>query len=153
MTWYEDGSKRTMNFLLLGDWRSGIGLVQEALNQHELVMCHRNTFHPNHEKREQEYNDYFGMPETDALNYYLEDSTSVNGYIWHHLFGVANYGERCVGVTVPYSVAAASDLWEHIVEWGTSVCVIHVTRNPVAVYISQKQFQRFGKSVAHNQID
>lgn len=145
MSWYTDNTDCTMNFAIIGDFRSGIGIVQEVLAQHEMIACHRDNFHPHSSARQKAHGDYFGYASESVIEWFEPDDISANSYLKQKIFNKPCNGERAVGIVIPYQVCETFELWEHLKEWDKEVCVIHVTRNPVACFVAAAQAEKYGE--------
>jgi hypothetical protein len=135
-----------LNFMVIGEVRSGASIVQTSLNRLPEVVCHGDLMHPDDVVRRQTHEDYFGaavisdrLPEWCKLG-------EVNPYRYLNdiVFDNPKKSEKAIGIRLDYDTVDAYDLYEMINErWREGdFCVIHVRRNPIACYVSLIQAKR-----------
>ncbi len=143
-----DNDPKFWNFVLTGEVRCGAGVVLTSINNRVGAICHADLFHPLKATRQVAHEAYYG-PSSEPVRipeYYVEGVTSPWQYINHTILTTAKNGESAVGFHILYEMMRKLelyDLFEHKEREG-GFGVIHVTRNPVACFISLKQAQSSG---------
>lgn len=136
-----------LNYVLTGDVRSGIRVVQSSLCNRHGAVCHANLFHEKEAIRKEAHEDYFGEPKCPERPEYFEPGkVSPWQYINHHVLDNPQKGEKAVGLALLYPTVKEwelFELFEHRCREG-DFCVVHVVRNPAACFISLRQAQRTG---------
>ena len=95
----------TLNFILLGDERSGASVVQSTVNQVTDAVCHLDLFHPAEDVRRASHERYFGPTlEPKRSPAWFTSETNPRRYLSNKVFDNPQDGERVIGVRVPYSV-------------------------------------------------
>lgn len=136
-----------LNFVVVGQVRSGSAIVQGTLDKMREAVCHNNLFHISPEVRRQAHESYFGpAPAPDLPTWYVKGETNPFRYLKGHVFDQNLRDERVVGVRLTYDEVddfQFYDLLHDLCQEG-DFAVIHVHRNPVACYVSQQQAQESG---------
>lgn len=149
---------KLVNYVLVGDVRSGASVLASCLNNRREAVCHLGLFHADPNVRRQQHEKYFGIEET-VLKPGIQTPWFTDGQTnpWHYLNNVIldnpMRGENAVGVHIDYPTVRKWELFElfqHRCNEG-DFCVVHVVRNPVACFISLKQAERSGLWVRGNE--
>lgn len=138
-------SGRVLNFAVIGNRGSGLGLVHRLLARHPQVVCHRDLFHPQLDVRREAYERYFGeqpADDTGAFGWYSPVEISAHHFLSHRVFDRAERQERAVGLLLPYSICQHHTLWDFFKSWSSRLCFVHVTRNPIACFVASRQLQQ-----------
>lgn len=141
---------RVLNYVVVGEVRSGSRVVQSTLNNRpgHVAVCHGDLFHPDEKVRRASHEEYFGpsrwprhLPE-----WFQEGVTSPWQYINHVILDRPLRGERAVGFRVLYPDVRRLELWELFESRYREgdFCLVVVLRNPVACLVSLKQAERSG---------
>lgn len=149
-----------LNFVVAGDHRSGVSVVQSALNHTPGVVCHGDLlfdeygdFEAQEAVRRQAHEDYFGRPVDPVAAVKAPEWFSAKyefpnpcRYLTDQVFDNPREGEDHVGVRLLYPQLARFDLYDYLEERYREgdFCLVHVLRNPVACLVSLKQAQRSG---------
>lgn len=141
MAWYNDGVPETLNFMLVGNYHSGYGLLQASLMAHPQIVCHGEVFHSDDAVRRSEHEQYFGISNGKFSDHFVPTTLSAEQYLNNKIFDNTLHEERAVGVKVPYEALRSYDLWDYVDQKSRSgdFCVVHVRRNPVACFIARQQ--------------
>lgn len=138
------------NFALVGDARSGVGVVRDTLNNRRDVVCHAELLSADAAARRAAHEAYFGpTPEADtskAPPWFEEGVKSPIQYLTHDVFPRPRRGEVSVGCAVPFDDVRRLELYdvfEHLYAAGGFSLVL-ATRNPVAAFVSLRQAERSG---------
>lgn len=137
---------RLLNFIVIGDIRSGTGVVQSSLCNHPGVICHGEIMHHDEQVRKLAHENYFGLSKSSERipEWFVEDLISPWQYINHTILDNPQHGESAVGFRLLYQEVhkwELYDLFETRCREG-DFCIIHITRNPIACFVSLKQAQR-----------
>lgn len=137
----------TLNFILTGQIRSGTSIVQGAINNANGAVCHANLLHPDASLRRACHEDYFGAEPDGAVAWFepIVTGCSAPHYLSHSVFDQPRCGERAIGVRLPYPQLRDLDLYDYLRERyrDGDFCLVHVTRNPIACFVSLKQAERW----------
>ena len=158
MSLYACDSASPLNFVITGQIRCGSTVIQSSLNSHSKATCHGELLHPNVEIRSQAHYDYFGEPKREEEEGFLPSPPEYwrppqeggemcpEQYLTERVFDNNLLRERSIGIKLLYSTLGEHQLWEYFNERCLSgdFCVIHLTRNPVACFVSLKQAERSG---------
>lgn len=142
MPWYKDNNTTSLNFMIVGHFNSGYGLLQSALNQHSQIVCHGDILHADSKIRKQEHEQYFG-DSGKVPDWFVQGSISVEQYLNNKIFDNALHEEKAVGVKLNYRHFMDYDLWDYTNQKYRKgdFCLVHVTRNPLACYLAYRQSQ------------
>jgi len=137
-----------VNFVVVGEVRSGSAVVQGTIDSLPGAVCHANLFHHDEEVRRACHEAYFG-PSRDPRKlpeWYVPGDTNPYQYINHRVLDNPLNDERAVGLRITYDVVRRFELYDLFHErWVEGdFCLIHVVRNPVACFVSQKQAEKTG---------
>lgn len=137
-----------LNFVLVGETRSGAGMLATGINTRPEANCHIGLFHDNAEVRRFHHERYFGPSDPDAIvrPWFVEGETNPWHYINNTVLDNPQGDETAIGFHMTYPVIRKWELFElfqHRCNEG-DFCVIHVVRNPVACFVSLKQAQKTG---------
>ena len=139
---------RLLNFVLVGELRSGTSVVQTSLCNRPGAVCHGDLFHTDVEVRRAAHEAYFGPAKNPQTlpEWYVEGEVSPWRYINHVVLDNPRNGECAVGFRILYPEVRRWELFELFEARCRrgNFCVIHVKRNPVACLTSLKQAQRSG---------
>ncbi len=140
---------QVLNFIVIGDVRSGAGVVQSTLCNRGDVICHSNNlFHADDQVRRATHESYFGpgSDPDDLPEWFLAAETNPCQYIQHALFDNPRHGEQACGVHLGYADARRWELYDLFQERCREgdFCMVHVLRNPLHCLLSQRQAQRSG---------
>lgn len=136
----------TLNFVVCGNVRCGASVVQSAITSRNDAVCHTDVFHPNKDVRQAAHENYFGPAHgpNRSASYYEPELVSPFQYLSHSLFDNPVNGEKAIGVLLRYHDITRYELDDFFAARHREgdFCLIHVTRNPVACYISLKQAEQ-----------
>lgn len=137
-------ASQVQNFVLAGDARSGVGVVQSSISGSPAAVCHADLFHTKPSIRARCHIDYFGPCSDREPDWWVEGITNPCQYLKHRIFDTALNGELAVGVRVLYPRIRQLELYDLLAEELArgSFCVVHVERNPVACLVSREQSRR-----------
>ena len=137
-----------VNFVVAGELRSGSAIVQGTIDSLPGAVCHANLFHPDEEVRRACHEGYFG-PSRDPKKlpeWYVPGETNPYQYINHRVLDNPLNDEHAIGLRITYDTIRRFELYdlfrERCVEG--DFCLVHVVRNPVACFVSQKQAEKTG---------
>jgi hypothetical protein len=140
--------QRTLNFVVVGEVRSGTAAVQSGVSNRPGAVCHADLFHAEATVRRRCHEAYFGAcPEPERLPEWFVEGLAVPAqYINHTVFDNPLRGERAVGLRLTYPAVRRWELYDFFESWCREgdFCVVHVTRNPVACLVSLLQAQASG---------
>jgi hypothetical protein len=150
MAWYNDDNPETLNFMLAGNYHSGYGLLQSSLSAHPTMVCHGEVFHGSEKIRKSEHEQYFGPSGGRFADHFVPTHLSAEQYLNNKIFDNTLHGERAVGVKVAYDTLLHYDLWDYLDQKSRAgdFCLVHVSRNPVACYVSQQQAAARANAIA-----
>jgi hypothetical protein len=138
---------QTLNFVVVGDIRSGTTPVQTGINNREGVACHGDLFHPSIETRQEAHEAYYG-PAREPVKFpeWFLDTVNPCQYINSTVFDNPMFEEQAVGLRILYDVIRRWELWEFFADKYREgdFCLIHVLRNPVACFVSLQQAIKSG---------
>jgi len=140
--------QQVLNFLLVGQRRSGLAVVQSIIDQHPEISCHTNLFHESDNVRKAAHEQYFGPSNDEEFPEWCERAGgNPECYLTRTVFDHPMFDEKTMGISVYYSQIRQMDLWEYFHERSNlgDFCVIHVIRNPLACFISLQQAKRTGR--------
>jgi hypothetical protein len=146
-----------LNFVVVGEVRSGAAAVASALDQVPGVVCHGDLFFAEHGTqgeqeavRREAHESYFGRRVAAGVadhspEWFTADANPYR-YLVDHVFDRPCHGECRVGVRMLYPLLERFDLYELLEErWREGdFCVVHVVRNPVACLVSARQATQSG---------
>jgi hypothetical protein len=140
MAWYNEETPETLNFMVVGNYHSGHELLQAALSAHPNMVCHGGLLHSDAAVRQAAHEDYFGGSGR-VPDWYQPYAISVEQYLTNKIFDNGLNGEKAIGVQLDYQSFIDGDLWEYVEQKCRcgDFCLLHVTRNPVACFVDQKQ--------------
>jgi hypothetical protein len=136
-----------LNFVVTGNVRSGTAVVQTTLSKRAGVVCHSEVFHPDKDARKEAHASYFGSAGPNrSPGHFVEGLVSPCQYLAHSVLDNPVNGEQAVGVKLCYRDVARFELAEFFASRCREgdFCLVHVTRNPVACFVSLKQATRTG---------
>lgn len=142
-------TQRTLNFLLVGQNRAGLGIVQSAISNQPGAVCHAALLEGTLAQRRALHEAYFGACPTANEQHpvhFVEVLSNPIQYITHTVFDNPQRGEQVIGLRVGYQALRKLDLFEHVEEFcrAGDFCLIHVQRNPVCCYVSYRQAEASG---------
>lgn len=145
------GQERSLlNFVITGEVRSGVAVVQSTVSNRPGTVCHGELFHPIEKVRKEAHESYFGRSQAkkpDKLPEWLKEGlTNPVQYINHAVLDNPQRGESHVGFRILYQEVQKWELWELFEARCREgdFCLVHVIRNPVACFVSLKQAERSG---------
>ena len=135
-----------LNFVVVGEIRSGTSLVQTTLSSRPDAVCHGDLFHPDLAVRRREHESYFGPSPAGAPQWFDGENISPWQYINQHVLDRPRRKERSVGLRLLYPIVRHWELFELFHErcQEGDFCLVHVLRNPLACFISLKQAEQSG---------
>lgn len=136
-----------LNFVVVGQVRSGSAVVQSALNNLNAVTCHNDLFHASPAVRRQAHEQYFGpAPSKDLPTWWMPDIMSPCQYLTRQVFDQNMQSEQAIGVRLTYDQLDRFQFYDLIRDrcMEGDFCLVHVRRNPVSCFVSQKQAQDNG---------
>lgn len=138
MAWFNE-DKRNVNFMLVGDDHSGVGLLHYCISQHMNVICHSDLLHKNEAIRKRAHENYFGDC-GQAFDWFIPTQISAEQYLANKIFDNNLNDEKAIGVAFNYADIVDYDLWYFIDQMSRigDFFLIHVIRNPVASYVSKQ---------------
>lgn len=147
-----------LNFLLVGERRSGCSAVADMINNHGAAYCHSGLFAADAACRRDSHEAYFGVSQSRRPDWFccgdreLEHGRHSNPY--EYLVQVLDCPlrrERAIGIYVDYATLARYQLYELITELTArgDFCVLHMVRNPLACLISLRQAEESGCWVSY----
>lgn len=130
-----------LNFVIVGERRSGSALVQGTVDAAAGVVCHANLLHENGAVRRACHERYFG--ESPSPEWYDADE-SPHQYLTGRVFDNPRQAERAVGVRLTYDAVGRFELYDLFQARCREgdFCLVHVLRNPVACFVSQRQAEK-----------
>lgn len=135
-----------LNFVVVGELRSGAAAVQSALANHSGITCYGGLFHRDEAVRRHAHEINFGPCEDPdkSPEWFVDHLASPWQYLNHYVFDRPRGKERAVGCSVSYDFVKRFELWDLIAHRCREgdFCLIHVVRNPAACFISLKQAER-----------
>lgn len=138
-----------VNFVVVGDIRSGAAIVQSTLDNRGGVTCHADLFHRDVLVRQEAHESRFGVCDDpqNSPTWFVDGLTSPWQYINHIILDRPFGTETALGFMVPYQFVRFYELWELFEKRCREgdFCLIHVERNPVACFVSLKQAERSGQ--------
>ena len=140
MAWYHEDNLSTLNFVIVGNCKSGCDILQASLSAHPDIVCHGDVLHKDEAIRKAEHEDYFGES-GKVPDWYLPGHLSVEQYLNNKIFDNTLHDECAVGVKIGYDLFIENDLWDYIDQKGRhgDFCLIHITRNPVDCFVAKQQ--------------
>lgn len=139
---------RLLNFVVVGNVRSGTGVIASAISQRDDAVCHADLFHADVDVRRACHEGYFGKCKDPVRlpEWFVVGLTNPWQYIGREVFAAVRHGETAVGVRLLYPDVSQLELFTLFAEkyMEGDFCVLHVDRNPVACLISQKQAEKSG---------
>ncbi len=143
-----DQDTRLLNYVVLGNARSGAAVVQSTLSRRPGAVCHAGLMHPDEGTRRAVHENYFG-PSKDPVKlpeWFREGYVSPWQYINHTILDNPQKGEQAVGFLLTYPQVVRWDLYDLFEARCREgdFCVVHVVRNPVACFVSLKQAEKYG---------
>ncbi len=147
-----------LNFVVVGQQRSGMTAVADLLNNHGHAICHVGLFAADAQTRRQAHEAYFGPCSIKKPVWFCQGDKDIEGGKFSHpceyldeVFASAQHGEQAIGVCIPYDVIARHELYEHLTEltYRGDFCLVHVVRNPAICLVSQVQAEQSGRYIAY----
>lgn len=139
---------KLVNYVLVGDVRSGASVLASCLNNRREAVCHVGLFHDDARIRREQHEKYFGTDNSDAIEtpWFTDGRTNPWQYLNSTVLDNPLHGESAVGVHLAYPTVRKWELFELFQNRCNEgdFCVVHVVRNPVACFISLKQAERSG---------
>lgn len=136
-----------LNFVIVGQVRSGSAVLQSALNNLSAVTCHDDLFHVSPEVRRKVHEQYFGeAPSPDLPTWYMPALVNPYQYLSRQIFDQNLREEQAIGVRLTYEQVDKFQFYDLLRDrcQEGDFCMLHVRRNPVACFVSQKQAQESG---------
>jgi len=144
-------STQVMNFMIVGNHRSGYGVVQSSVDAHPEAVCHKGLLNKDKDVRQEHHVRYFGRAQADVPQWYDPQTWkqfSIEQYLTTRVFDHPRYGENIVGVIASYDEIDEVFLWEDLKERSMrgDFVIVHVKRNPLACFVSLQQIRQCGVS-------
>ena len=141
--------KQVLNFVVTGQIRCGASVIQTSIQTHPKAVCHGDLLHTNESLRRAAHEAYFGVSESERIVEWCAPrltDLSPEQYLTSRIFDHPRYDEQVVGTRLLYPHLQAFDMWDFCRAQCLrgDFCLIHVTRNPLACYISMKQAEQTG---------
>ena len=136
-----------LNFVIVGQVRSGSAVLQSALNNLREVTCHNDLFHHSPEVRQQVHERYFGpAPSADLPTWYVKDLVNPYQYLSRQIFDKNLQDEAAIGVRLTYDQVQQFQFYDLLHDrcMEGDFCLVHVRRNPVACFVSMQQARESG---------
>ena len=162
-----------VNFIVLGEIRSGAWAITSTLNTHPRLICHDQIInHPDTQKRVMAHYSYFGHDSTDRPYGYHKYETGPASSVWAHpyyssktdpvwveldpllgnyientLFKTTVNGETHAGARISLKTVEETRIEDVIRNWGIAgtAAIIYVDRNPFDCYVSYQQAKQFSR--------
>lgn len=131
-----------LNFVIVGQVRSGAAIVQSALDKLSEVTCHDDLFHESAAVRRRSHERYFGESTSPALpTWFMPPEMNPCQYLSRQVFDQNLHAESKIGVRLTYDQVQRHQFYDLLHDrcHEGDFCLIHVHRNPVAAYVSQQQ--------------
>ncbi len=131
-----------LNFVVVGQVRSGAALIQSALDKLSEVTCHDDLFHADAKIRQRVHERYFGPAPSPALpTWFVPPEMNPYQYLSRQIFDQNVNAESAIGVRLTYDQVQQHQFYDLLHDrcHEGDFCLIHVRRNPVAAYVSQQQ--------------
>lgn len=140
--------RRVVNFMVVGDVRSGTRVVASAAGNRPGAVCHIDLFHDDESVRRAAHEDYFGqcVGSQRPPEWFVPGEVSPHQYVGRAVLDNPLRGEQAVGLRVLYPVLRRLELYDYVEERCREgdFCVVHVRRNPVACLVSRRQAEQSG---------
>lgn len=136
-----------LNFVVTGQVRCGASVIQSSVNSHPKAVCHTDLLHPEAKQRKEAHEGYFGEQAIgDIPDWWSPLLISPEQYLTTRVFDKPKFGEQAIGLKLLYPEMRRHELWDYFENWCRvgDFCLIHVTRNPLACYVSMKQAEKSG---------
>lgn len=137
-----------LNFVVVGQVRSGSAIVQSSLDNLSAVTCHNDLFHSDAKVRQRTHERYFGPASSpDLPTWYMPGGeTNPFQYLSRQVFDQNKHAESAIGVRLTYDQINAFQFYDLLHErcMEGDFCLIHVRRNPVSCFVSQQQAKESG---------
>lgn len=135
-----------LNFVLIGESRSGLSVLQSSIDNHPDAVCHSALLHSDDKVRRSCHEGYFGPsldPEKNP-DWFVIGTTNPWRYLTTQVWDRPLHGETTVGLRVDYSQLSSLELYDLFSMRCREgdFCVIHLLRNPVACLTSKLQADR-----------
>lgn len=132
-----------LNFVIVGEQRSGASVLRNGLNDLAEVICHVGLLDESRSARLQAHQSYF---DNDVAFASQIDTDSPYRYLNHQVFDNPQRGETRIGVHLPYERVRRWELDDlfHERYLEGDFCLLHVVRNPLACFVSQRQAEQSG---------
>lgn len=134
-------STNVLNFVVVGQQRCGGSVVQTSVAAHPQAACLGEVLHANQQVRQDNHEAYFGPSKPELPQWFNPDDISSEQYLTTRVFDHPKHGEKVLGLRVSYAAMQQYDLWDYLHHRGLEgdFVLIHVMRNPLACFISQRQ--------------
>ena len=146
-----------LNYVLCGEWRSGLTMLQSSLSQLPGVVCHRDLLFDEYgtpeeqdDFRKAEHEAYYGSIKYPDIKQLLPEwfSPPINGNLYRYLtdqvFDNPRHRETKVGIRLLYRQAEQYSLYDLFRERCREgdFCLIHLHRNPIKCFLSLERAKR-----------
>lgn len=147
-----------LNFVVVGECRSGMSAVADIINNHGHAVCHAGLFADDAQARKQAHESYFGRSASRKYSWFCAGDKEVEGSKFSHpyeyieeVLAGARYGEQAVGLCLPYQVVARHELYELLSDLTGrgDFCLVHVVRNPLTCLVSREQAAASGRWISY----
>lgn len=134
---------QTLNFVCVGQMRSGTSVVQSSISDHSQAVCHANLFNADNKVRMAAHQSYYDLSKNSERlpDWFVPGLISPQQYIMHTIFDNPLHGESAIGFRIHYPQVMEWDMFEIFDQCcrGGDFGLVHVLRNPVSCFISYKQ--------------
>ena len=129
-----------LNFVLVGEVRAGTYPLHTALNCVPTIISHAHLLHDDIKLRTKAYTSYFG----NLGSPFDTEESSAHYFLKSRIFDRPVNKETIVGVRLTYDQIRKYDLFDLFKERTNEgdFCVIHVERNPLVCFVSNKQAEQ-----------
>lgn len=129
-----------LNFVLVGEVRAGTYPLHTALDSVPTIVSHAHLLHDDVKLRNKSYTSYFkhfGAP-------FDPNESSAHYFLQHRIFDRPVHDETIIGVRLTYDQIRKYDLFDLFKEKTNEgdFCVIHLERNPLVCFVSNKQAEK-----------
>jgi hypothetical protein len=142
----EGTERQTLNFVVTGEARTGVGTLATSINNRGGAVCHLDLFARDDAARRAAHEAYFGPSEDSWPTWFVADETHPWHYLNDEVFDNPRKNETAVGCHLPYDVVRRYELYELLALRcrDGDFCLVHVVRNPVAALVSARQAEKSG---------
>ena len=132
-------NKKTVRFILIGNARTGTGYLRSSIDNHPNAFCLGEILHPKQKSvRSRAHSNYF--KDNEYLNLSADDENTqrtiqyLDNKIWPQCRPDFSFGFKLL-----YYQIDDLNLWKYLSSKKTEIRIVHIIRNPIAVYVSHQQ--------------